>query len=297
MALYLFTLATMAYLFLVGARRKRLKVGRTSLAYYTLGPKDGEPWLLLHGLGSVAATWSAVMRSLRGECRLVVPELSELGGSKVPGGGLGIRSGVDVVACLVEEEFGGRPVTVAGLSLGGWLAVRLTLRRPDLVSRLVLVDCGGYRQQDWEAIEELVRVRDMAGVDALYEALFVKVPWAMDVSRRGFLAAYTSPVVTGVLDGLSEEDTFDDDDLRQIRVPTGLIWGEKDGLFQLDCARAMAAALPDARLEVLPGCGHAVHMECPERLAEAVQRFRRATAGVESRETFAEREPCRAPIT
>jgi pimeloyl-ACP methyl ester carboxylesterase len=297
MALYLFTLATMAYLFLVGGRRKRLKVGRISLAYYTLGPKDGEPWLLLHGLGSVAATWSPVLRSLRGECRLIVPELSELGGSKVPDGGLGVRSGVDVVACLIEEELGGRPITVAGLSLGGWLAVRLTLRRPDLVSRLVLIDCGGYRHQDWEAIGKLVRVQGMDDIDTLYKALFVKVPWAMGVSRRGFLQAYSSRAVTGVLDGLSEEDTFDDDDLREIRVPTGLIWGERDGVFKLDCARAMAAALPDARLEVLTGCGHAVHMECPRRLAGAVQRFRRATAGVESRDTFAEREPCRAPTT
>lgn len=297
MALYLLTLATMAYLFLAGARRKRLKVGRISLAYYTLGPEDGEPWILLHGLGSVAATWGAVMRSLRGECRLVVPEMSELGGSTVPEGGLGVRRGVDVVACLIEEELGSRPVTVAGLSLGGWLAVRLALRRPDLVSRLVLVDCGGYRHQDWETIQRLVRVRDMAGVEALYAALFVKVPWAMGLSRGGFLQAYSSRAVTGILDRLTEDDTFDDDDLRAIRVPTALIWGERDGLFRLDCAQAMAAALPDARLEVLPGCGHAVHMECPQRLAEAVQRFRRATAGVESRGTFTEREPWRAPIT
>lgn len=278
MALYLVTLITTLLLLLVGAQRRRLRAGPVTVAYWVLGPAFGEPWVLLHGLGSVAATWGAVLFALRRRCRLIVPELSELGGSRVPGGGLGIRDGVDVAAALMEKEFDGRPVTVAGLSLGGWLAVRLALRRPDLVSRLVLVDASGYRHQDWEAIEALVRVRDQAGVGRLYKAIFVHVPWYMRLSRDAFLRGYTSRSVTGVLDGLSEEDTFDDDDLRRLRMPTALIWGEKDGLFQLDCARRMLAALPNATLEVLPGCGHAVHMECPRRLAAAVLRVRKSTA-------------------
>jgi pimeloyl-ACP methyl ester carboxylesterase len=162
------------------------------------------------------------------------------------------------------------------LSLGGWLAVRLALAHPELVSRLVLVNTGGYREQDWEAIEALVRVDDMAGVERLYDAFFVHTPWVMEHSRGGFLQAYTSPVVQGVLDRLTPEDTFDDEDLRQLRMPTALIWGDRDGLFRIEGARAMAEAFPDATLEVLEGCGHAIHLECPDRLADAIQRARRA---------------------
>jgi pimeloyl-ACP methyl ester carboxylesterase len=214
------------------------------------------------------------MRRMRRECRMIVPELSELGGSKVPGGALGIEQGVEAVARLLEAEFGGRPVTVAGISLGGWLATRLALEHPELVSRLVLVDAGGYRHQDWDEIERLVRVHDLADIDELYRALFVKAPWIMRLSKAGFLKAYTSPAVTGVLDGLTRADTFDDDDLGRLRMPTALLWGEKDGLFRLDAARAMAAALPDATLQVLPGCGHALHLEHPRRLAAALQKVR-----------------------
>jgi pimeloyl-ACP methyl ester carboxylesterase len=278
MLLYLFTLATHFWLSVVGARRRRIQVGEVSLVYYCLGPKDGEPWVLLHGLGSVAATWGEVLFRLRRDCRLIVPELSIFGGSRIPGGGLDVRNGVEVISALIEKEFGRRPVTVAGLSLGGWLAARLALRRPDLVGRLVLVNSGGYREQDWDTIEHLVRVEDMAGVDRLYGALFVRTPWIMRLSRAGFLQAYTSPAVTGILENISEEDTFDDNDLRQLRMPTALIWGEHDGLFRVECARAMVAALPDATLEVLKGCGHAIHLECPDRLAAAMQRVRRAVA-------------------
>lgn len=278
MLLYLFSLLTRYVLTLSGARRKHLRVGPVRLVYYVLGPEDGEPWVLLHGLGSVAATWGRTLFRLRRDCRLIVPELSSFGGSQIPGHALDIQQGVKVVSRLVEKEFGGRPVTLAGLSLGGWLAVRLALARPELVARLVLVNTGGYRQQDWEAIETLVRVNDMAGVERLYTAFFVQIPWVMEHSRGGFLQAYTSPVVQGVLDRLTPEDTFDDEDLRQLRMPAALIWGDRDGLFRIEGARAMAEALPNATLEILEGCGHAIHLECPDRLADAMQKARRAVA-------------------
>jgi pimeloyl-ACP methyl ester carboxylesterase len=274
----LFLLATALYLRLLGARRGRLRKGSLTLVYYELGPEDGEPWVLLHGLGSVAASWRPVLRRLRRSCRMLVPELSALGGTECPGGGLGMREGAEILAELVAREFGDRPVTLAGISLGGWMAARLALAHPERISRLVLIDGGGYRDQDWNTIESLVTVHDLAGIDRLYGALFVRVPWLMRFSRTAFLKAYTSPGVRYVLAGLSEADAFTDADLARLRMPTALIWGERDGLFKLQTGRAMAAALPQARLEVLPGCGHAVHLECPRALVGALQRFRRATA-------------------
>lgn len=276
--LKLYALATSALLRMLGARRHRIEDGPVSLVYYSLGPARGEPWVLVHGLGAVAATWMPVMRALCGECRLLVPEMSALGGTQSPRAGLGVLRGARMVAKLIEKELGGRPVTVAGISLGGWTAVRLALRRPDLVSRLVLINSGGYREQDWDQIKALVTVQDLEGIDRLYKALFVRVPWFLRMSRDAFLRTFTSPSVTETLADLEEIDTFHDVDLARLRVPTAVIWGEHDGLFTVEVARAMAAALPHVHLEVLPDCGHAVHIECPARLVEAIQRFRRATA-------------------
>lgn len=271
MLVRLFVALTALYLRLLGARRRWLHEGSVSLVYYEIGPGDGEPWVLLHGLGSVAAGWGPVMRALRRDCRLIVPELSALGGTRCPDAGLGLNPGVEILNTLLEKEFGGRPVTLAGLSLGGWMAVRLALAHPERVSRLVLIDAGGYRDQDWETIQSLVTVDDLAGVDRLYPALFVRVPWLMRVSREGFLKTYTSPSVRNVLAGLTEADTFGDADLARLRMPVELIWGEHDGLFTLETARAMAAALPNARLQVLHGRGHALHLECPGELVTALQ--------------------------
>ena len=276
MLIKLFGLLTALYLRLLGARRRVLETGEVSLVYYVIGPEDGEPWVLLHGLGSVAATWSPVMRGLRRSCRMLVPELSALGGTKCPGDGFGIQSAVEILQELLDREAGSRPVTLLGLSLGGWMAVRHALRHPERVSRLVLVDAGGYRDQDWETVQSLVNVRDLAGVDRLYRALFVKVPWVMSLSKATFLKVYTSPAVRNVLAELSETDTFDDADLGSLRMPAALIWAEQDGLFTVETGRAMAAAIPRARLEIVRDCGHAIHLERPRALTAAIQRFRRA---------------------
>lgn len=278
MLVRLLSLASRLGLRLAGATRHRLRLGEVTLSYARAGRRDGEPWVLLHGLGSVGVSWSPVVRALRRECRLLVPEMSALGGSQAPGDALGIQDGAQAVARLIETELGGRPATVAGLSLGGWMAVRLALARPELVARLVLIDAGGYRDQDWEKIQYLVTVDDMAGVDRIYRALFVRVPWSFRRGRKTFLEAYTSPSVRTVLENTREEDTYDDRDLARLDMPAAVIWGEHDGIFPLATGRAMAAALPQGRLEVLPDCGHGVHWECPAALVAALQRFRRETS-------------------
>lgn len=269
---------------LLGGRPRRLEEGPISLRYYSMGRamgrrrgQGGESWVLLHGLGSVGATWIPLIWALRRDCRVLVPELSSLGGTRSPGGGLTVEQGAAMTARLIEEELDGRPATVVGLSLGGWMAVRLALSRPELVARLVLVDPAGYRQQEWERIEKLVAIDDLAGVDRLYPAMFGRTPWMMRWSRGSFLRAYTSPGVRSVLGALTEGDTYDQRDLARIEVPAALIWGERDGIFKLETGRTMAAALPRSRLYVLSGCGHAVHLECPSSLVGAIRRFRAET--------------------
>jgi pimeloyl-ACP methyl ester carboxylesterase len=245
------------------------------LRCWQLGPEDGEPWLMLHGLGSQAAAWWVLLRALRHDCNMIVPELSELGGSEVPGGGLAVRDGARAAKELVSTCFGARPAVVVGTSLGGWTALRLALDHPELVSRLVLVTPGGYREQDWDRIEDLVRVADDGDADALVEAMFLRPPLPKRFLRRGFRAAFTSPAVTGPLDKLSEDDALSDAELARITAPTALIWGEHDGIFSIDVAERMAAALPRSVVYRVATAAHIVQWESPRRLIDAVRDFRR----------------------
>lgn len=237
-----------------------------------------DPWLLLHGLGATAATWLPLLRRGLDGAALLVPELSALGGTRGPRPALGIREAVAGLAELLEKRWPGRPVTVAGISLGGWIAVRLALARPDLVDRLLLVVPGGYREQDWERIERTVRIGKYADSKAIWSALFQRPPWYLRWGRPFLYLAYRSEAVAAALATMDARDAFDDAELRRLTVPVALIWGENDLLFRVEDGRRMAAAIADARFLPIPAAGHGVQWERTEQFVAAVADFRRATA-------------------
>ena len=273
MLMRLFAVAAHLWLRLVGFRRLRRRIGDWRLVFYRLG-RGGEPLVLLHGLGSNALSWSPVARRWRRRDRLLVPELSALGGTRGPRPALDIAEGARVIAELLRRELAGEPATVVGLSLGGWMAVRLALEEPALVARLILVDAAGYREQDWEAIRTLVTVDSDADVDMLYGAMFRRVPRIFRLSRRTFRKVFASPVVTCVLDALSEDDLYGPEELARLKMPVGVVWAEHDGLFSADVGRRMAQHLPNGRFYLVEGAGHGLHWEMPDRLLAALERCR-----------------------
>ena len=72
--------------------------------------------------------------------------------------------------------------------------------------------------------------------------------------------------------GFRPEMRFTDDDLRRLAVPTLMVWGDRDPVVPVERARACAATIPDARLEVLPA-GHVPQLGQPERVAALLEQF------------------------
>ncbi|HEV8630178.1 MAG TPA: alpha/beta hydrolase, partial [Thermoanaerobaculia bacterium] len=121
MLLRLLAIATHIGLRLLGFRRLSRRLGDWRLVYYRKAGR-GEPWVLLHGLGSNALSWAPVARHLARGSRLLIPELSVVGGTRGPRAGLDVAEGARVIAELLRRELAGEPATVVGLSLGGWMA-------------------------------------------------------------------------------------------------------------------------------------------------------------------------------
>jgi pimeloyl-ACP methyl ester carboxylesterase len=63
------------------------------------------------------------------------------------------------------------------------------------------------------------------------------------------------------------------DELPGLNVPTLVVWGALDGVLPIRHARDAVARLRHGRLEIIPGCGHLVHVECPERFAQILNGF------------------------
>lgn len=271
-----FELATATALAARGLKAETIRTGGAwNVKCWRGGNPAGEPWLLLHGLGATAATYLPLLPQLQPDCQLLLPELSTLGGTRGPQPALAIPEATRALAELIEREFAGRPVTVCGISLGGWIAVRLALARPDLVARLLLVVPGGYREQDWERIGRMVRVQTYRDSAAIWQALFAHPPLLLRLGRPLLYLAYRSEAVRAALGTLREEDAFGDAELATLQMPVGLIWGAEDRLFLREAGERMARAIPRSHFVAIPDGGHGVQWERPRKFLDAVQSFRR----------------------
>lgn len=138
------------------------------------------------------------------------------------------------LAGLAERALRG-PTAIIAQSMGGVVGLLLALRRPDLISRLVLVATAG-------------------GLDL---AAFGAEDW-----RPGYRAAF--PSAAG---WVMTEKTDLTGELRRLAMPTLLLWGGEDTVSPPAVGRFLAGMIPDARLVVIPEGRHAMGGEMPEALA------------------------------
>src|SRR5437899_319840 len=120
---------------------RRVRAGGVELAVREAG--KGSPLLLLHGFADSCATWSSVLPRLAARHHVIAPDLPGFGDSGPLDDGPMLELLVDAVIRLCGAMGLSTPVAVAGNSMGGAVALRLALDRPELVSRLVLVDAAG----------------------------------------------------------------------------------------------------------------------------------------------------------
>jgi pimeloyl-ACP methyl ester carboxylesterase len=168
----------------------------------------------------------------------------------------------DTIAYLEQEVDG--PAHLVGWSDGAVVALLVAQRRPDLVRRMVLIgqyyNSGG--KQPGSTLEE-----DLASPDALG---FLRDEYAR-VSPDG--GEHFPVVHAKTLHMILTEPELDLATLRVVAVPTLVLQGDRDEVT-LDHSQAVAAALPDARLAVLPGT-HGLPIESPEVVNPLLVQFLR----------------------
>ena len=179
------------------------------------------------------------------------------------------------------------PAGLVGYSMGGRLALHFAAQRPDAVRRLVLesaspgLETQAERRVRRESDDELARVIEHEGVEAFIDQwerlpLFETQATAAESVRSRLRAGRLRNSVEGLAGALRGLGTGALpslwDALPDIHVPTLVLVGGLDRRF-VSTGERMAAALPDARLVVVPGAGHAVHLERPDAWLEAVTGF------------------------
>jgi 2-succinyl-6-hydroxy-2,4-cyclohexadiene-1-carboxylate synthase len=250
--------------------------GEPALHHVTEGaPEPSGRVVLVHGFTQTQAAWEPVAARLRARWRLVRVDLPGHGGSA------GVRVGFEEAAALLGE-CGGRAAYV-GYSLGGRLCLRLALDRPELVRALVLLGASpgiadpAARAERRAADEALAAGIERDGVAAFLDRwlagpLFATLPPSR-AGREDRLANTPEGLAAALrLLGAGAQAPLWDR-LAGLRCPTLLVAGALDAKFAALAAEMAAAIGPAAHLELLPGAGHAVHLERPAEAAALLDGF------------------------
>jgi 3-oxoadipate enol-lactonase len=252
-------------------------VDGTALYYEVAGA--GSPVVLVHGFSLDHRMWDDQAAVLAGRYTVVRYDLRGFGRSApaaVP-----YTHADDLKALLAH--LGLERVILMGLSLGGGAALNFSIRYPEAVAALIAVDpsLGGWRW-DPAGIAAQAAVRQAAqevGVEA------ARVLWLKDPL---FAAARANPAVAVRLEALVSAYSgwhwlhADPgrplnppalDRLHEIGAPALVVVGEHDVPDFQGIAETLARRIPGARKEVIPGAGHLVNLEQPERFNAAVLGF------------------------
>jgi pimeloyl-ACP methyl ester carboxylesterase len=242
----------------------------------------GPAVLLLHGFAGSAEEWrpTGALLAAAGYRAIAVDALG-FGRSAKPGDApYSLRLMADLYAALLDALGVGRAAIVAH-SMGGKYALATALLHPARVASLALVATDGFveaspltRAGGWPLVGAALLwisarpavVRTMLG--AAFYAPEANLSPTMVARAR---AALSGPENRRSLTALSRR--YDATDLartglaarlRELHAPALLVWGAQDRVFGLEpTGRAAAAAIPGARLAVIPRCGHFPHLETP----------------------------------
>jgi 2-succinyl-6-hydroxy-2,4-cyclohexadiene-1-carboxylate synthase len=231
--------------------------------------------VLLHGFTHSGASWNRVTAELGESYRPLAPDIrgQASASAAVP---VDLPSVLDDVASSAPERF-----ALAGYSMGGRIALHAALAWPERVERLLLIGASpglenpaeraARRAADEELADQVERstVEDFARrwartpvLAGLPDDVAAEVHRDRLRSTAAGLARALRGLGTGALPSLWQR-------LPEIAVPVTLIVGERDEKFREIAAR-MAGRLPRGRVELVPGAGHAVHLEAPEQVARII---------------------------
>ena len=255
---------------------------------------QGDPVLLLHGLGATNASMLPTLFDLGGDRRVVAPDLPGFGDSSKP-----IRS-YDAAffarwTLALMTELGIERADLIGNSMGGRVAIEVGLMAPERVRRLVLLAPAPafIRRRQFVRVVRILRPelalvpvyvphrRVVAGIRSMFSRPDRLADSWYEAAADEFVRIFNTPrgriAFFSAARQIYLEEPWGDtgfwDRLPELSVPSLFVWGERDRLVPAAFARHVEKALPAATSVMLEDCGHVPQYELPERTHRLVREF------------------------
>ncbi len=233
---------------------------------------SGPVVILLHGLGDQAGTWSKVAGSLTANYTVVAVDLAGHGESQPRTGPLDMEKLLSGLDAVVTANVQGKPATIVGNSLGGFLAFVYARQHPERVARIVAIGGGPLRSHSQLNLQPENREEALKLFDAILDPGSPRPAGFVldDIIRE----AHSGPIARLAANGPAAFETYLlDGKLADFNTPVELLWGESDKMVPLDYARTLQQQLNASRLTTLPRCGHVPQQECPKAFGSALRQI------------------------
>lgn len=255
------------------------RVRGIKLAFEDAG--EGAPVIFLHGFPFNRSMWREQVEALSGAHRVVAPDLRGHGSNSVTSEPATMEEMAADVAALLDELKIGAAV-VAGLSMGGYVALAFAREYPSRVRALVLADTRAHADDDEgrRAREETAQRALRDGMEPLAEAMIPKLlapstranrPDTVERARTMILNTEPKGAASALRGMALRRDQTDF--LSSIISPVLILVGSDDAITPPSDAEAMHERIPNSELEVIEGAGHLSNIERPEHFNRALSAF------------------------
>jgi len=260
---------------------REINIGDIDMSVSVTG-QGRKPLLFVHGFPLDHTMWVEQAAGLAATHRLIIPNLRGFGDSGVTLGTVTMEQFADDLATLLDRLEITEPITLCGLSMGGYIAWQFWRRHADRLGRLILCDTRaatdteevrrarlimaeqvisqGVEAATAPMLEKLVAPSTLAGkpdiISALKQMMIHNPPEGVAAAQRGMAER---PDVSGWLG--------------KIDVPTLVVCGEDDGISPPEEMHEIAAAMPQATFVCLADAGHMSPLENADDFNDAVREF------------------------
>ncbi len=252
---------------------RSIQVFGQTIKYYDHG--QGEPLLLVHGLGAEADVWAYCLEPFSQTHRVIAPDLLGFGRSSKPLINYRIRTFVEMLERFLQA-LGVPRISVVGHSMGGWISAAFAIQFPERVNKLVLNDAIGLVSGAVEIPIDL-RPSSLRNMHEVLEFMFYNKSLATDglveAAYEFHLERNDGPTIASVLETIHHKLDPLDDQLGGLKAPTLLVWGDCDRVSPLSVAQNYERLIAGAKLVVIPQCGHIPALEKPQELVRHVLEF------------------------
>ena len=250
-------------------------MGAVALHQQITGETGAPAVLLLNTLGGTLEMWERQLPVLADQFMVIRCDTRGHGESPVPPGPYVLDDLVDDTVALLDN-LGIQRAHVAGVSLGGMVAMRLAARNPERVDRVALLCTSAHMPppEAWAERAATVRAKGTAAI-----ADMIASRWLTDAHQaadpqlarylRDMLASTPADGYAACCDAIRVMDLRDD--LAAITAPTVVVSGADDPSTPLEHQETIAAGIAGSRLVVIPDCAHLSPVDQPEAVNAVLQ--------------------------